>query len=73
MSEWQDIETAPRDGTLVLAWSGRAPLIAYWGRDNALNPLGWIGGHCRINHIDQPTHWMPLPAPPYPPTVGEGE
>jgi hypothetical protein len=64
MSEWRPINTAPKDGTLILAWDGRAALLAYWGRSNAVNPFGWIGGHCHINHIDQPTHWMPLPDPP---------
>jgi hypothetical protein len=39
-------------------------MIAYWGRSNALNRPAWIGGHCRVDHIDQPTHWMPLPDPP---------
>jgi hypothetical protein len=64
--EWMPIETAPKDGTRVLVWSDkhawRGIGIAYWGRNNPLNRLAWIGGHCRIDHIDQPTHWMPLPA-----------
>ena len=62
---WQPIETAPKDGTLILVWDGRQAFSGFWGRvSHPLNPLGWVGGHCQINHITQPTHWMPLPSPP---------
>lgn len=58
--EWQKIETAPKDGTEVLAaWSG-SPLVrivAYYDR--------WIEGRDG-DGIETPTHWMPLPAPPEP-------
>jgi hypothetical protein len=68
MMDWQKIETAPKDGTKVLVWSEDHPWrelgIAFWGRSNPMNRPAWQGGHCRIDHIDQPTHWMPLPAPP---------
>ena len=58
MTDWQPIETAPKDGTDVLVWCGGAMFIAYMevGRwffdrtDHSVKPL--------------PTHWMPLPAPP---------
>ena len=66
--DWQPIETAPKDGTKVLVWSNsnvwNEPDVAYWGRSNPLNQPAWAGGHCRVSHIDQPTHWMPLPPPP---------
>jgi hypothetical protein len=68
MSEWQPIETAPKDGTKIIAfhiWSRHIQMmtIAHWGRPGAYNAPCWIsqGG---TNHIDQPTHWMPLPEPP---------
>lgn len=67
-ANWQPIETAPKDGTKVLAWADNPcwsePAIAFWGRSNPLNMAEWLGGHCSIRHIDQPTHWMPLPPPP---------
>jgi hypothetical protein len=59
--DWQPIETAPKDGRDVLGfWPDRAE------------------GHMAVAHYDQdrdrfrsdtvewrnPTHWMPLPAPP---------
>jgi hypothetical protein len=65
---WQPIETAPKDGTRILGWSEKHVWkgihTCYWGRDGELNPSRWHGGHCRIGHIDQPTHWMQLPEPP---------
>jgi hypothetical protein len=63
---WQPIDTAPKDGTWVLL---------YWPmtRTNVV-----VGGHfyCardgeemwwslpRVESSKEPTHWMPLPAPP---------
>ena len=63
--EWRPIETAPRDGTTVLGWNGRWLEIIMWHRRNAIEPAAWFGAHCDVNHIDQPTHWMPLPEPPH--------
>lgn len=69
MSEWQPIETAPKDGTPVFLWPGveiwtgcTVPAVAAW----ASNIFGWIcfssGASGEIA-----THWMPLPAPPVQP------
>ncbi|WP_367079153.1 DUF551 domain-containing protein [Luteitalea sp.] len=67
---WQPIETAPKDGTPVLVyfpeigvwevrWSTDVFDDGFWCvSDNKFEdrPLrGWI---------ENPTHWMPLPAPP---------
>ena len=74
MSEWQPIETAPKDGTEFQAWVR--------GSDGAMS---WWDPRCRYNeegafesygHIDYdiygwdscpfwvPTHWMPQPTAP---------
>jgi len=65
MADWQPIETAPKDGTTILGYGRYLGILpVYWGRTGELNPLAWLGGHCRVHHIEQPTHWMPLPIPP---------
>jgi hypothetical protein len=61
-SAWQPIETAPRDGSQILAWDGDELLIAWWcdgGR--------WISDNLQQYHpgeYENPTHWQPLPSPP---------
>jgi hypothetical protein len=79
MTDWQPIETAPKDGTRIIAalfgWAlprncaakdffdSTLPreyqcffaLTAYWHDDH------WSNG---LERIREPTHWMPLPAPP---------
>ena len=55
---WQPIETAPRDGTLVLAWH------PWWMRADAVR-CGRSGVWTADGHpVCEPTHWMPLPAAP---------
>lgn len=61
---WQPIATAPTDGTIVLLCT------AGWHKCEE----GWFEGdgwHTDWNYID-PTHWLPLPAPPAPPQGEEG-
>lgn len=73
--QWQPIETAPKDGTLVLLFR---PSAHEWGRvapgkwhanEHAASPRpfwdGWLKIGARSEWREwQPTHWMPLPAPP---------
>ena len=63
---WQPIDTAPKDGTEILGWNyhlGRH--IVSWAVQPCHNPHpAWISSTCRTNHLDPPTHWMPLPTPP---------
>jgi hypothetical protein len=76
MSDWQPIETAPKDGTYILlfvrtSWGGPEIHKACW-EDNTYDVKceAW----CIANSTDRdyntsdevecPTHWMPLPAPP---------
>ena len=57
---WQEIETAPKDGSRFLAWRKHctAPCIVRWdvAYDEAENQYG--------EHVYHLTHWMPLPEPP---------
>lgn len=78
MSEWQPIETAPKDGTPILTFGIWAGEIA--GRDDrpGIYVAAWrYGGrsdydgfHWSCEATDayaawvKATHWMPLPEPP---------
>ena len=68
MSEWQPIETAPKDGTPVLLFArsknATAPVILV-GRYLA-DHGGWIESTFTPNSPVGvvPYYWMPLPAPP---------
>lgn len=78
MTEWQPIETAPKDGPkpindeypfLLLGWYPDLPMweIIYWY--DGPKWQGWrdIDGSIGIPEYRQPTHWMPLPEPPVKP------
>lgn len=69
---WQPIETAPKDGTMILAWCEHinakyaknavaegwaGPVVANWINHNG-------GGWTWHGLAGQFTHWMPLPEPP---------
>lgn len=65
MSEWKTIDSAPRDRTVIVGFdpeyaSELSPELGFdlleWSTDR------WIvAGY---GYVRQPTHWMPLPAPP---------
>ena len=71
--QWQDIATAPKDGTRIMAYwpdvfgnasatqteSWYGPRGAVWGVNDCWQScFEWDDGH------NSPTHWMPLPTPP---------
>lgn len=71
--EWQPIETAPKDGSVILTGSyleeysgeyepiktGRMEWAQEFARfDGGWRSTGWYSG------LLSPTHWMPLPEPP---------
>ncbi|MCB9902368.1 MAG: DUF551 domain-containing protein [Planctomycetes bacterium] len=67
MTEWQPIETAPRDGTDVLVFrdyssGARYAVASFDGEEwRDIGDIGWAGMDGDDN---QPTHWMPLPTGP---------
>ena len=76
MSEWQPIETAPKDGTWILlcappeehcrdAWQ---MCVATWERLGYNSGPQWAYGanheHSFRDGVYGATHWMPLPKPP---------
>lgn len=61
-SAWQDIETAPKDGTDVLAYQG-------WEGAHRILVMRWDEKGCWRTNVHSfvrfdPTHWQPLPEPP---------
>lgn len=74
MSEWQPIETAPKDGTdvILLFETGSATVGHYYVTErlsfgkSVSKSEGWVWtGKGFMGSIDViPTHWMPLPARP---------
>ena len=70
MSEWQPIETAPKDGTEVFLWTEEKPniVVAYW---DTYEGSGWWRFSESVlsdiaGEVENATHWMPLPEPPKP-------
>jgi hypothetical protein len=80
VSEWQPIESAPRDGESILIWKtdermvGEYMMAAYWDNQHFSGEAGFVpvGGHHKQGYTSEvtgtpqgyPTHWMPLPARP---------
>ena len=67
MSDWQPIETAPRDGTEFQGWvqyseasSGWHPFMRYHEGDFQSYDEYFEDWMYSLN----PTHWMPRPLPP---------
>lgn len=76
LNEWKPIETAPKDGTHILAFRAligirytnltNPPTVVHWWD----NP-GEEGFYTSVNELEpqepfRATHWMPLPEPPQP-------
>lgn len=59
--DWQPIETAPKDGSVILLCKdGSYIQSGSWNRGGAFHMPHWS---TQANLFD-PTHWMPLPSPP---------
>lgn len=73
MSEWQPIETAPKDirwkdgfqnfGPLILAYpvNGKVDTVEWWQSERNPTACNFLDGGGNAAH---PTYWMPLPDPP---------
>lgn len=59
-SQWQPIETAPKDGTEILLFDRGQICHGYWGGDFH-NTFLMVRG---VGFADGATHWMPLPSAP---------
>ena len=63
--QWQDISTAPKDGTKFIAFEEtRSECRIYeccWHDEFSLGHAYWLDDY---DSEPDPTHWMPLPEPP---------
>lgn len=66
MSEWQPIETAPKDGpfTEILVYSTKHEIYEIIGWVRYDNGSCWLNGSEIEMDASHFTHWMPLPKPP---------
>lgn len=74
-TEWQPIETAPKDGTEILIFTTRGIAHVGWSKycgaylESGESSGGWDVCWNNSDGWNDPefpdaTHWMPLPAPP---------
>lgn len=66
--EWRPIETAPKDGTKILARIGGDTALIFWvGDEMGHGAYPWCRD-CECSGVYHPegafTHWLPLPPPP---------
>lgn len=64
--EWRPIETAPKTGERLLGFVAGQVRAITWGKTSHIPLYGWVLVDQGAEDCDlcQPTHWMPLPAPP---------
>ena len=63
--DWQDISTAPRDGTEIIVFAPHigAPVMARWiAEEEDWLCADYEGGFWLDE--DEPIHWLPVPTPP---------
>lgn len=71
MTEWQSIESAPKNGSLVLAWreAWEEPRFVRWSYNYRTKTAFWnddIEQDHYENETEPPTHWIKLPPVPTP-------
>lgn len=78
MTEWQPIETAPKDGTVVFLYGTWAGEINGISNQPTVDIGSWAGGDSDFSGDDwwqlatgdaygcwmRPTHWLPIPDAP---------
>ena len=62
--DWQPIETAPKDGTQILCYEFCYGQDTMYLADYAWHGSVEKGSFYSMGDLMQPTHWMPMQAPP---------
>lgn len=71
-AQWQPIESAPKNGTPILAYEAGQPqcvVMATYRVNGGRKFLIWTSCAYEMADLTNPTHWRPLPPPPPPPLV----
>ena len=70
IARWKHIETAPKDGTIILAANGEwvatmsfVPMPAWTTADGYFRFRGVTSSSMEFDLMNQPTHWVHLPKP----------
>ena len=60
-ADWRTIDSAPKDGTRILAWRKGFvhPIVVEYSQ--AIDGSGWFDG---LIYVANPTHWVHLPESP---------
>ena len=76
VNEWQPIETAPKDTTVLIHWAESKGYNGHTGigglADCEEDGFLWYEDHGADSGetcLEDPTHWMPLPEPPAGPLI----
>lgn len=75
-SDWQPIETAPKDGTRVFLWLADEgfPVLGAWIAWEKGDEPGWFLFEMHsYDDLHDVTHWLPLPAAPADTQGGGGD
>ncbi len=77
MTEWQPIDTVPKDGTTILIFGQPENLVingdtllvfkrpgAFTAAWDEIDDAFSVSGGSRFGPFVYPTHWQPLPKPP---------
>ena len=64
MAEWMPIETAPKDGTMILLYRDGDHADGHWMGDARFQIWGNRRRGWSYPDWCAPTHWQPLPSPP---------
>jgi hypothetical protein len=73
MSDWQTMDSAPKDATRFLAFENGNQYVCKWGdwylartgaNGKREDVYGWIPAGAQPGAQAHPTHWMPLPEGP---------
>lgn len=71
MADWQPIESAPKDGTEIIAWGMMRGDYGYTPDEPTWTGVRWTNAQWQVTKPTArhfagftPTHWTPLPEPP---------